>query len=194
VLRGKYVLDNLLASPPPPPPPDVPALATEDETDGAPLTMRDALIKHRANPVCASCHARMDPIGFALEHFDAVGRWRDVDAGKPIDAASELPNGRIVDGPEGVNALLLANPEAFVSALTEKLMMYALGRNVQYYDAPAIRTVVRAAAQRNYEFSAIVEEIVASVPFRMRAAGGSAEADAVAAARRVADRQKNPGF
>jgi hypothetical protein len=172
VLRGKYVLDNLLASPPPPPPPDVPALATEDETNGAPLTMRDALIKHRANPACASCHAQMDPIGFALEHFDAVGRWREEDAGKPIEAASELPDGRIVDGPAGVQALLLAKPEAFVGAFTEKLLMYALGRNVQYYDAPAVREVVRGAAERNYEFSAIVEGIVTSVPFRMRSVRG----------------------
>jgi hypothetical protein len=169
VLRGKYVLDNLLASPPPPPPPDVPSLATEDEHDGAPLTMREAMIRHRADPVCASCHAKMDPIGFALEHFDAVGRWRDEDAGAPIATASELPDGTLLDGPEGVQALLTARPELFVGALTEKLMMYGLGRNVQYYDAPAVRAVVRSAAERNFEFSAIVEGIVASVPFQMRA-------------------------
>ena len=99
VLRGKYVLDNLLASPPPPPPPDVPSLATEDATDGAPLTLREAMIRHRANPVCAACHAKMDPIGFALEHFDAVGRWRDEDAGMPIDSKSALADGRVIDGP-----------------------------------------------------------------------------------------------
>ena len=180
VLRGKYVLDNLLASPPPPPPPDVPSLATEDAADGAPLTMRDAMLRHRANPACAGCHAKMDPIGFALEHFDAVGRWRDEDAGAPIETASELPDGSVVDGPEGVRALLTARPELFVSALTEKLMMYALGRNVQYYDAPAVRAVVRAAADRNYEFSAIVEGIVASVPFQMRAGRAAAEATTVA--------------
>jgi mono/diheme cytochrome c family protein len=168
VLRGKYVLDNLLASPPPPPPPDVPSLATEDAKDGAPLTLREAMIRHRANPVCAACHAKMDPIGFALEHFDAVGRWRDEDAGMPIDSRSELPDGRVIDGPEGVQAFLTSRPELFVSALTEKLLMYALGRNVQYYDAPAVRAVVREAAARNYEFSAIVEGIVASVPFQMR--------------------------
>ena len=95
VLRGKYVLDNLLASPPPPPPPDVPSLATEDAGDGAPLSLREAMIRHRANPACAGCHAKMDPIGFALEHFDAVGRWRDEDAGAPIEAASELPDGSV---------------------------------------------------------------------------------------------------
>jgi mono/diheme cytochrome c family protein len=177
VLRGKYVLDNLLASPPPPPPPDVPSLVTEDAKDGAPLTLREAMIRHRANPVCAACHAKMDPIGFALEHFDAVGRWRDEDAGMPIESRSELADGRVIDGPEGVQAFLTGRPELFVSALTEKLMMYALGRNVQYYDAPAVRAVVRSAAARNYEFSAIVEGIVASVPFQMRAPardGGSA--------------------
>ena len=185
VLRGKYVLDNLLASPPPPPPPDVPSLATEDASDGAPLTMREAMIRHRANPACAGCHAKMDPIGFALEHFDAVGRWRDEDAGGPIEAKSELLDGTIVDGPEGVRALLTARPELFVAALTEKLMMYALGRNVQYYDAPAVRAVVRAAAERNYEFSAIVEGVVASVPFQMRA--GRAATATVAAAPAVAE-------
>jgi hypothetical protein len=170
VLRGKYVLDNLLASPPPPPPPDVPALATEAEDTGAPLTMRDAMVRHRADPACAGCHAKMDPIGFALEHFDAVGRWRGDDEGKPIVTASELPDGRVVDGLAGVQALLLAKPELFVSAMTEKLMMYALGRNVQYYDAPAIRAAVRAAAAKNYEFSVIVEGIAASPPFQMRTA------------------------
>jgi hypothetical protein len=180
VLRGKYVLDNLLASPPPPPPPDVPSLATEDAADGAPLTMREAMIRHRANPVCASCHAKMDPIGFALEHFDAVGRWRDEDAGAAIDASSELPDGSLIEGPEGVRALLTDRPEQFVAALAEKLLMYALGRNVQYYDAPAVRAAVRAAAERNYEFSAIVESIVASVPFQMRA-GRAPETETVAA-------------
>ncbi len=187
VLRGKYVLDNLLASPPPPPPPDVPSLATEDAADGAPLTLREAMIRHRANPACASCHAKMDPIGFALEHFDAVGRWRDEDAGAPIEAKSELPDGSVVDGPEGVQALLTARPELFVSALTEKLMMYALGRNVQYYDAPAVRAVVRAAAERNYEFSAIVEGIVASVPFQMRAGRAATPAGTVAAVPPIAE-------
>jgi hypothetical protein len=188
VLRGKYVLDNLLASPPPPPPPDVPSLATEDGAGGAPLTLREAMIRHRAAPACASCHAKMDPIGFALEHFDAVGRWRDADAGAPIESASELPDGTVIDGPEGVNTMLTARPELFVSALTEKLLMYALGRNVQYYDAPAVRAVVRAAATRNYEFSAIVEGIVASVPFQMRA--GRPTSAALAAASTVEEDER----
>lgn len=181
VLRGKYVLDNLLATPPPPPPPDVPALATDDAGSGAILGMREAMVRHRADPVCASCHVRMDPIGFALEHFDAIGRWRADDAGRPIEALSELPDGTVVDGIEGIKALLLRQPELFVSAVTEKLMMYALGRNVQYYDAPAIRAVVRSAAEQDHAFSAIVEGIVASVPFRMRTARGAA-AETVASA------------
>jgi hypothetical protein len=169
VLRGKYVLDNLLASPPPPPPAVVPALKTEDDAaGGAPLTMRAAMVKHRANPECAGCHAKMDPIGFALEHFDAVGRWRDDDAGKPIDTLSTLVDGTTVDGLQGVQSLLLRNPELFVHAFTEKLMMYALGRNVQYYDAPAIRAIVHAAAEQNYAFSGLVDGIVRSVPFTMR--------------------------
>jgi hypothetical protein len=180
VLRGKYVLDNLLASSPPPPPPDVPSLATEDAADGAPLTMREAMLRHRANPACAGCHAKMDPIGFALEEFDAVGRWRDDDAGAPIETASELPDGTVVDGPEGVRALLTTRPELFVSALTEKLMMYALGRNVQYYDAPAVLAVVNDAADRNYEFSAIVEGVVSSVPFQMRAGRATPQTTTVA--------------
>jgi hypothetical protein len=183
VLRGKYVLDNLLASPPPPPPPDVPALKTEDDAAGGkPLTMREAMVKHRANPACASCHAKMDPIGFALEHFDAVGRWRESDAGQPIDAASKLLDGSTIDGLGGVQAMLLRRPELFVHAFTEKLMMYALGRNVQYYDAAAIRSIMRSAAAKNYAFSTIVEGIVESVPFRMRNVHASAAGQTVAVA------------
>jgi hypothetical protein len=183
VLRGKYVLDNLLASPPPPPPADVPALKTEnDAAGGKPLTMREAMVKHRANPVCASCHAKMDPIGFALEHFDAVGRWREADAGQPIDAASKLLDGSTIDGLAGVQAMLLRRPELFVHAFTEKLMMYALGRNVQYYDAPAIRAIMRSAAEKNYAFSTIVEGIVESVPFRMRNVHAPAAGQTVAVA------------
>jgi hypothetical protein len=176
VLRGKYVLDNLLASPPPPPPADVPALKVEDDAAGGkPLTMRAAMEKHRANPACASCHAKMDPIGFALEHFDAVGRWRADDDGKPIDASSTLVDGTQIDGLGGVQSLLLKKPELFVSAMTEKLLMYALGRNVQYYDAPTIRAIVHASARQSYAFSAIVEGIVESAPFRMRTVKASAE-------------------
>lgn len=171
VLRGKYVLENLLASPPPPPPPNVPSLNTEGESTDKPPSMREAMELHRkANSVCAGCHARMDPIGFALENFDATGRWRDHMNGEPIDTASKLPNGTEVNGLDGVKKLLLSDPERFAGAVTEKLMMYAIGRNVQYYDAPAVRQVVRQAAAQNYRFSALVEGIVTSTPFQMRTA------------------------
>jgi hypothetical protein len=170
VLRGKYVLDNLLASPPPPPPADVPSLEADTPAEGATLTLRDAMARHRASPECASCHAEMDPIGFAFEHFDAVGRWRDLDGGLSIVTASTLPNGTEIDGIAGVKTLLLNSPERFVSAVTEKLLMYALGRNIQFYDRPAVRAIVREAAGQNYTFAALVHGIVKSVPFRMRTA------------------------
>jgi mono/diheme cytochrome c family protein len=168
VLRGKFVLDNLLASPPPPPPANVPALVAPTADEGETLTMRAAMAKHRANPECAACHAQLDPIGFALEQFDAVGRWRDVDGGKPIETVSELPDGTRIDGIEGVKAMLVNDPERFVTALTEKLLMYALGRNIQYYDLPSVRRIVRQAAASQYTFKSIVEGIVTSVPFRER--------------------------
>ncbi|HEX6994458.1 MAG TPA: DUF1592 domain-containing protein [Gammaproteobacteria bacterium] len=170
VLRGKYVLDNLLASPPPPPPPNVPALEAEEPDEQATKTLREAMAAHRANPECASCHAQMDPIGFAFEHFDAIGRWRDAEGGLPIEATSELPDGTEIDGVDGVKQLLLRDPERFVGAVTEKLLMYALGRNVQYYDKPAVRRIVRDAAAENYTFAALIRGIVKSVPFRMRQA------------------------
>jgi hypothetical protein len=131
--------------------------------------------------MCAGCHAKMDPIGFALEHFDAVGRWRESDAGQPIDAASKLLDGSTIDGLGGVQAMLLRRPELFVHAFTEKLMMYALGRNVQYYDAAAIRSIMRSAAEKNYAFSTIVEGIVESVPFRLRDVHAPATGQTVAA-------------
>jgi len=175
VLRGKYVLENLLASPPPPPPPNVPALEVQEQRAGVPLTMREAMIRHRADPACASCHVRMDAFGFALENFDAVGRWRETTNGNDIVAESDLPDGTHVSGLEGVRQLVVGEPERFVAALTEKLLMYALGRNVQYYDAPAVRRIVRDAAQNDYRFSAIVHGIVDSVPFRMRDPGVTEE-------------------
>src|SRR5262249_387021 len=159
VLRGKWVLENLLAAPPPPPPPNVPALKTEGPEPGQTLTMREAMTKHRASPACASCHARMDPIGFAMENFDAVGRWRERDSGKAIEAE---------DGVAGLKRMLLEHSGEFVSAVTEKLLMYAAGRNLQYYDAPAIREIVRSAAPANYTFASLVSGVVKSVPFQMR--------------------------
>ena len=163
VLRGKWVLENLLAAPPPPPPPNVPALKTDGLEPGQTLTMREAMTKHRASPACASCHARMDPIGFAMENFDAIGRWRDRDSGKPIDAEDGIP---------GLKKMLLEHSGEFVSAVTEKLLMYAAGRNLQYYDAPAIREIVRSGAPSNYTFASLVLGVVKSVPFQMRRSAG----------------------
>ena len=178
VLRGKYVLDNLLAAPPPPPPPDVPALEAETPDERASETLRQAMARHRADPACASCHIQMDAIGFAFEHFDAVGRWRETDAGLAIDSVSTLPDGTVVDGVEGVKRLLLKDPERFVSAVTEKLLMYAVGRNIQYYDRPEIRAIVRDAAREDYSFAALISGIVRSVPFRMRMAPDADESQA----------------
>ena len=168
VLRGKYVLENLLASPPPPPPPNVPSLTTEETKTGEPLSLREAMVQHRANPACANCHARMDPIGFALENFNAVGEWRDQDAGKPLDVSSTLPDGTVVDGLAGVKKLILQDPQRFVAAVSEKLLMYGIGRNVQYFDQPAVRKIVRDAAASDYKFDALVLGVARSAPFQMR--------------------------
>jgi hypothetical protein len=166
VLRGKFVLENLLASPPPPPPPDVPSLNTEKS--GQPMSMKQAMQVHRANPACAACHARMDPIGFAFENFDAIGRFRAEENGGPIDVSSALPNGTTVNGVEGVRQLVLRDPALFVEAMTGKLLMYALGRNVQYYDQPAIRVIARESARQNYTFASQVLGVVSSTPFQSR--------------------------
>ena len=168
VLRGKWILENLLASPPPPPPPDIPSLA-ETTDDGAALSMREAMERHRANPACASCHAQMDPLGFALENFDAVGRWRNRgESNDAIDASGVLPDGTSFEGPEGMRQALLHEPKRFVATVTEKLLTYALGRNVESYDMPAVRAIVRDAERNDYRFSSIVLGIVRSTPFQMR--------------------------
>ena len=174
VLRGKWVLENLLGSPPPPPPADVPDLV-ENEGQGKNLTMRERMAEHRANPVCASCHAKMDPIGFGLENFDAVGAWRMTQRNRPIDASGMLPNGVEFVGPAGLRQALLERPEAFVTTMTSKLLTYALGRGVEYYDAPAIRGIVAEAARNDYTFSSLVLGIVNSMPFHMRRAAEEAE-------------------
>jgi hypothetical protein len=179
VLRGKWVLENVLGTPPPPPPPDVPALR-ENEKGRTPRTMREQLAEHRANPACASCHKIMDPIGFAMENFDAVGAWRGVEGGVPIDASGELADGTRVDGVVELRKALVRQPEVFVGALVEKLMVYALGRGISHHDMPAVRAIVREAAPGGYRFSALVLGVVRSTPFQMRmrtpaAAGQSAE-------------------
>ncbi len=167
VQRGKWILDNLLGSPTPPPPP-VPDLVTHAE-NGKKLTMREAMEKHRADPVCQSCHSRMDPIGFALENYDGVGKWRDEDDGSPIDATGKLPGGAKFERPAGLKQLLAANyHDQFYSTVTAKLLTYALGRGLEYYDQPAVRGIIRQAARENYRMSAFIAAIVNSTPFQMR--------------------------
>ena len=167
VVRGKWLLENILGAPPPPPPPDVPPFE-ENDVSGA-RSMRERMEQHRANPVCASCHAQMDPLGFALENFDAIGRWRDAtDAGDPIDAVGALPDGRRFDGPGGLRRLLRNRRTEFVSTVTTRLMTYALGRGVEAHDMPAIRKIVREAEASGYRWSSIVLGVVNSTPFQMR--------------------------
>ena len=167
VMRGKWVLENLLAAPPPPPPPDIPALKEKGE-GGEALSMRQQIVQHRANPACAICHNRMDPIGFGLENFDAVGKWRAIDAGAPIDASGVLPDGSRFRGPAELRQALLSRPERIVNAVAEKLLMYALGRTLEHYDAPAVRRILRGAASSDYRWSSLVLGIVESTPFQMR--------------------------
>jgi hypothetical protein len=168
VVRGKWVLENVLGAPPPPPPPNVPALKDTGD-DGKILSMRERMARHRSNAVCASCHSRMDPLGFALEHFDAVGRTRTHDeAGTPIDASGVLPDGTAVNGVVGLRQLLVAQPDQFITTVTEKLLMYALGRELGYFDQPAVRRIVQGAARDEYRVASIVLGIVASPPFQMR--------------------------
>ena len=166
VIRGKWVLENVLGMPPPPPPADVPELS--EKTISGELSIRERLAEHRANPACASCHNPMDPLGFALENYDAVGRWRTLDGGLPIDPSGELMDGTRVAGVADLERALLARPELFAATLTEKLLTFALGRGVEYYDAPAVRAVVKAASESDYRFSSIILGIVASSPFQMR--------------------------
>ena len=167
VIRGKWVLDNILGAPPPPPPANVPVL--EDNSVRAGLPMRERLTQHRNNPVCASCHSTIDPVGFALENFDAVGRWRDHagDSG-PMDASGGLPGVGDFDGVDGLEAGVLSRPELFAGRVSEKLLTFALGRGVEFYDAPAIRQILREAEPNEYRFSSLILGIVKSVPFQKR--------------------------
>ncbi|HEV8393110.1 MAG TPA: DUF1592 domain-containing protein [Vicinamibacterales bacterium] len=166
VVRGKWILDNLLGAPPPAPPAVVPPL--DDSAAAATLTMRQRMEKHRENPVCASCHKVMDPIGLALENFDAIGRWRDLDGESPIDASGVLTDGTKVRGAVDLRQALLERPEVLVGTMSEKLLTYALGRGLEATDMPAVRTVVRDASRDGYRFSALVKGVVTSTPFRMR--------------------------
>jgi mono/diheme cytochrome c family protein len=167
VQRGKWVLENLLGTPPPPPPPDVPEFKAAP--NGKVLSMREAMQVHRANPTCAACHGRMDPIGFALENYDGVGKWRTEDNGNTIDASGKLPDGTEFQGPAGLRQLMLTKyKDDFVRTATEKLLTYALGRGVEYTDYPTVRAITREAARDNYRISALILAVVNSTPFQMR--------------------------
>ena len=169
VLRGKWILENILGTPPPPPLPNVPPL--EASSAEAPRTLRERMEQHRASPTCAGCHKVMDPLGFALENFDAVGAWRTREGGVPLDASGQLADGTTVDGVVELRDALLARSDVFVRTLTEKLMTYALGRGLQHYDMPVVRGIVRKAERQDYRFSGIIMGIVTSAPFQMRVAG-----------------------
>jgi hypothetical protein len=165
VSRGKYILTNILGTPPPEPPANVPPL---NEISGKALSMRDRMQEHRANAVCANCHKLMDPIGLSLENFDAVGRWRTTDSGVAIDPRDTLYNGVQVDGPVSLRNVITAHPDQFVRTMTEMLLTYALGRGIEHYDMPVVRSIVKNAAGQNYKFSSLVLGVVKSTPFQMR--------------------------
>jgi len=168
VLRGKWILENLLGTPVPPPPQNVPPLP-ENNPGAKILTVRERMVEHRKNPACASCHQLMDPVGLSTENFDAIGRWRtQSEAGTPIDASGGLPDGSTFDGASGLRKAVLGRPDLFVTTMTEKLMTYALGRGLEHYDAPAVRGITRDARKHDYRFSSVVLGIVNSTPFRMR--------------------------
>lgn len=167
-LRGKWLLENILGTPPPPPPPNVPSLKEDSNTKT--LTMRQRMEQHRANPVCATCHQMMDPLGFALENFDAIGRWRVTEAGKPIEAGGVMPDGAQFNGPGELRKILLGRKEQFVRTVTEKLLTYALGRGIEYYDYPAVRRIMRESEPGGYRWTALTLAIVRSTPFQMRRA------------------------
>ena len=166
VQRGKWILENLLGTPPPPPPPDVPALKAERIGK---VSLREQMAAHRSNPVCASCHLRMDPIGFALENYDGVGKWRTRDGGQPIDASGTLPDGTAFQGPEGLTHLLRTRyRDDFVRTAIEKLLTYALGRGLEAPDAPTVRAIAREAGREDYRLSSLILAVVNSTPFQMR--------------------------
>jgi hypothetical protein len=170
-IRGKWVLEQILGTPPPPPPPNVPSLKDDASTKN--LTMRQRMELHRSNPTCAVCHRMMDPLGFSLENFDGLGRWRDsTGAGTgPIDSSGVLPDGTKFDGPAGLREVLVSKREMFVETVTERLLTYALGRGVEQYDRPVIRKIVRGTASDDYRWSSIILSIVNSAPFQMRRIG-----------------------
>jgi hypothetical protein len=170
VIRGKWILENVFGAPPPPPPPNVPELKDSRDPRKV-LPMRERLAAHRANPACAGCHAQMDQLGFALENFDAIGEWRDLYAsGAKVDASAQLPDGSKFNGPAELRKVLLSHSDEFLTTMTEKLMVYALGRGLEAFDAPAVRKIKRDATRDNYRFEALIQGIVTSTPFTMRTA------------------------
>ena len=168
VIRGNWILGNLLGTPPPPPPPNIPTLKENTVSDSLP--MRQRLAEHRANTACAGCHNLMDPVGFSLENFDAIGRWRTAEDGQPVDASGGFPDGSKFSGVAGLEAGLLKHPELFVGTLTEKLLTFALGRGIGAHDAPAVRKIVHDAKGDGNRFSSVIIGIVNSTPFTMRKA------------------------
>lgn len=166
VVRGFWVLETLLGMPPPPPPPDIPDLKTVTD-DGRPLSMRAQMERHRESPSCSVCHVRMDPLGFSLENFDAIGRWRQMSGGVPVDASSVFPDGTPINGVPGLRALVVKHQDSYVHTFVSKMLTYALGRHVDYRDQPAIREIVRKSATADYRWSAIIQAIVSSQPFLM---------------------------
>jgi hypothetical protein len=167
VVRGKWVLETLLGAPPPPPPANVPPLQENDGTK-PPATLRERMENHRRNPVCASCHSRMDPMGFALENFDGTGKWRDTDSGAPIDPTITLGEGTKVESPKAFREVLLNRGDEFVRTVIEKLLSYAISRSVTYYDMPTVRHLAHEASQDGYRWSSVVLGIINSEPFQMR--------------------------
>lgn len=167
-IRGNWILENILGTPPPPPPPNVPNL--KEKSTLAVTTVRERLAEHRANPACAACHNLMDPVGFALENYDALGRWREFEDTLPVDSSGSLPDGTQLDGIADLEAGILRRPEMFVRTLSEKLLTFALGRGIEHYDGPAVRRIVRQAAEDDYRFVSLIYAIVSSQPFQMRTA------------------------
>jgi hypothetical protein len=175
VLRGKWILETMLGAPPPPPPPDVPKLPEDDAptaakgaTAAAPLTIRQRLEQHRADPACTSCHVRMDPLGFGLENFDPIGRWRTELAGQPIDTLGKLATGETFSTPAELKAILLKKKEDFARTLTQKLLAYALGRGLEFYDEGPVKKITDQVSKSEYKSTVLIAEIVKSYPFRYR--------------------------
>ena len=168
VIRGKYILQNILGTPPPPPPPDVPPL--DEDAVGTSASLRKQMETHRTNAICASCHSRMDPLGFALENYDAIGKWRTSDGGFPVDSSGVLPGGKRFSNPAEMRQILSERLPDVSRTLTEKMLIYALGRGLQRYDRPTVREITRRVAASGYGFQTLVREVVRSLPFQSRRA------------------------